>query len=586
LHESSLLITLILCEARVFSKKAKLHSSPLVEVITARRFFMIELFKRKRLQQKGLSCGKKRREREESPWRLFFQTSPFVTAILALILLAGWISLIVSRPAPGVAYSGQPIKAAVVAALIFIGGIIHFAVSQPRCFRVNSRLLLVFGLSLLQLTVVKAVLALPLDIALRLILVPFALAPLLLSVLIGQASGIFAVMFTTVAGCLLVPEDQLIKWLIFGLLCGLVGVMASRHVKKRSHFMRAGVLSSLMAFLITCFFNHIPMGSFTSWSAIDWSEIGREVLWMLGVGLATGMVVSGLIPVLEAIFRLTTRGSWMELADLNHPLLRRLAMEAPGSYHHSLAVSTIAEAAAEAIGANALLTRVCSYFHDIGKINNPEYFIENQSHDHNPHDGMAPSMSALVVIAHVKDGVDLALRHKLNREIIDVIEQHHGTSLAWYFYKRARDKRDQITALVEEDKAHETDIPEVEEANFRYPGPCPQSKESAIISLADALESASRTLEKPTPAKIEALVSEIIRSRILDGQLDECDLTMSELDDIKQSFIATLRSMRHARIAYEKDGAAKSNTATVVPKLSVVPASEGEMKKSRKTRVA
>ena len=253
------------------------------------------------------------------------------------------------------------------------------------------------------------------------------------------------------------------------------------------------------------------------------------------------MVVSGLLPVLESTFRVTTAGSWIEMGDLNHPLLRRMTIEAPGTYHHSLMVANLAEAAADVVEADGLRTRVCAYFHDIGKLKNPEYFIENQSHDENPHDAMTPSMSALVVISHVKDGVDLALRHKLNREIVDVIEQHHGTSLARYFYQRAMDKRDEWRALADKDKAHETDVPEVEESTFRYPGPLPQTKEAGLVSLADAVESASRSLEKPTPARIEQLVAEIVESRILDGQLDECPLTLGEIGQIKESFTTTLR---------------------------------------------
>jgi putative nucleotidyltransferase with HDIG domain len=248
-------------------------------------------------------------------------------------------------------------------------------------------------------------------------------------------------------------------------------------------------------------------------------------------------------------------------------LLRRMTIEAPGTYHHSLMVANLAEAAAEAIGADALRTRVCAYFHDIGKLKNPEYFIENQPPDGNPHDSMTPSMSALVIISHVKDGVDLALRHKLNREIIDVIEQHHGTSLAWFFYQRALDQRAKVRALADEDKAHETDVPEVEESTFRYPGPKPQTCETAIISLADAIESASRSMEKPTPAKIEQLVEEVIKARILEGQLDECELTLAELDEVKRSFATTLRSMLHKRVAYsraenEAKGAAPKAPAT------------------------
>ncbi len=230
-----------------------------------------------------------------------------------------------------------------------------------------------------------------------------------------------------------------------------------------------------------------------------------------------------------------------------------MTLEAPGTYHHSLVVANLSEAAAEAIGARATKCRVCAYFHDIGKLEKPEYFIENIAEGHNPHDDLTPTMSALVIIAHVKNGVDMALKNKLNSEIIDIIEQHHGTSLVYYFYRRALDQQEEMREQAEEGNANEEDIPEVEKKGFRYPGPKPQFKESGIISLADAVESASRSLQKPTPQKIEQTIDEIINTRIRDGQLDECDLTMHELNVIRKSFNQTLRSMMHNRISYPKD---------------------------------
>lgn len=273
-------------------------------------------------------------------------------------------------------------------------------------------------------------------------------------------------------------------------------------------------------------------------------------------GILTATIAGSLLPLLEAIFRITTTVSWLELGDLNHPLLRRMTLEAPGTYHHSLMVANLAESAAAAIGANATICRVCSLYHDIGKLNKPEYYIENTNGEENPHDDLTPSMSALVVIAHVKDGVDLALKHKLNHEIIDVIQQHHGNSLIYFFYRRALDQQEEIRKLVAEGKASPEEVPEVPESSYRYAGPKPDFNESAIISLADAVESASRSLSKPTPAKIEALVEDIIRSRVRDGQLDDCDLTMSDLKAIRDSFTKTLRTALHRRIPYpdEKDG--------------------------------
>jgi len=209
-----------------------------------------------------------------------------------------------------------------------------------------------------------------------------------------------------------------------------------------------------------------------------------------------------------------------------------MQLEAPGTFHHSMVVATLSEAAAESISANASLCRVASYFHDIGKIEKSEYFIENQG-DENPHDNLTPNMSALVIIAHVKDGIDLAVRHKLNQAIINVIKEHHGKSLVYYFYRRA--------------------LEAVSEKGFRYPGPTPRTKESGIIALADSIESASRSLKKPTPQKIQAMIDEIVHNKIKDGHLDNCPLTFKELNTIKATFSKTLRSMLHSRISYPKE---------------------------------
>ena len=248
--------------------------------------------------------------------------------------------------------------------------------------------------------------------------------------------------------------------------------------------------------------------------------------------------------------------------------MKRLSIEAPGTYHHSLVVANLAEAAAEAIGANATMCRVCSYFHDIGKLTKPEYFIENMDPEDNPHDDLTARMSALVLIAHVKDGVDLALKHGLNNQIADVIEQHHGNTLVWFFYRKAIEQKKEALRLVELDKAREDDVPDVTEEIFRYPGPRPQFKESAIISLADAIESTSRSLTKPNRSRVEQMVDDIVRSRLLDRQLDECDLTLAELAEVKSSFVKTLLSMMHNRVKYPKENAATADGKKEIRELA------------------
>ena len=225
-------------------------------------------------------------------------------------------------------------------------------------------------------------------------------------------------------------------------------------------------------------------------------------------------------------------------------------MEAPGTYHHCLAVANLAEAAAEAVGANPTLSRVSAYFHDIGKLVKPEYFTENMRPGHNPHDELTPTMSALIIIAHVKEGVDLALKNKLNSEIVDVIQLHHGTSMVSYFYQRALQQQGDAKLGGKIMKMRPEDIPEVREESFRYPGPRAQTKEIAIVGLADAVESASRSMERPNPQRIEDLIHSIIDARISEHQLDEAPLTLAQIRKIAESFRFTLINMLHSRIAY------------------------------------
>jgi putative nucleotidyltransferase with HDIG domain len=300
--------------------------------------------------------------------------------------------------------------------------------------------------------------------------------------------------------------------------------------------------------------------------------VGFQSLVAVGSGMATAFLVGGALPMLESMFRITTDISWLELADLNHPLLKRMTIEAPGTYHHSLVVANLAESAAEAIGANASMARVCSYFHDIGKLVKPDYFTENMRRDRNPHDELAPTMSALIIIAHVKEGVDLALKHNLNQMIIDVIQQHHGTSLVFFFFKRAQQQQEDARAGGKIMNIREEDIPEVREESFRYSGPRPQTKECAIISIADAIESASRSLERVTPQKIDQLITDIIEKRVLDGQLKDCDLTMREIEVVAENFKHTLQSMLHSRVAYPTTRSEKHDTPTPASR-SVPPAS-------------
>ncbi|MEM9587328.1 MAG: HDIG domain-containing metalloprotein [Planctomycetota bacterium] len=269
------------------------------------------------------------------------------------------------------------------------------------------------------------------------------------------------------------------------------------------------------------------------------SNLFRQAGWAIGCIMVSATAMTGLLPLVEKGFGIQTDLSLLELGDASHPLLRRLAQRAPGTYNHSINVASMAEAAADSIGANGLLVRVGAYFHDIGKMFKPEYFIENQSSGVNQHDTLQPAMSTLVIIAHVKDGADLARNHRLPEPIIDFIMQHHGTTLVEYFYREASKRS-------EEDPNGES----VSDKDFRYPGPKPQTREAAVLMLADTVESASRTLVDPTPARIQGLVDAIAQKKVADGQFDECGLTFSQLHRVRQSLVKSLTAIYHARVKY------------------------------------
>ncbi len=259
----------------------------------------------------------------------------------------------------------------------------------------------------------------------------------------------------------------------------------------------------------------------------------------------------------------------MELAQFNHPLLRLLAEKAPGTYHHSLSMATLAEAAAAAIGANVVLARVGAYFHDVGKVVKPTYFVENQKGSRNRHDKLAPRMSSLIIAAHVKEGIALAREYRLPQEVVDFIPMHHGTTRIDYFYNKALE-----LARSSED---ETKIDEIKESDYRYPGPKPQTKETGIMMLADAIEAAVRTIEEPTPQRIEDLVDEMVRKRMLEGELDECPLTMQDIAAVKGSFLNVLVGIYHSRVKYPEPekkrvrSAVRPRQPTPQPSQDVIP---------------
>jgi putative nucleotidyltransferase with HDIG domain len=327
-------------------------------------------------------------------------------------------------------------------------------------------------------------------------------------------------------------------------------ILLSGRIRNRTRLVYMGLGVSLIV-LATCLglgvltgqsleFSSDPYGTGTGKSVPFYSsQLIFEAIKQAAFVAICGPLMVGLLPFIEQLFDIETDLSLLELGDMSHTLLKQLAQRAPGTYNHSISVASLAESAAESIGANGLLVRVGACFHDIGKMFKPNYFVENQMPGANRHDALQPELSTLVIIAHVKDGADLAKQHNIPQRIIDFIEQHHGTTLVEYFYHQAI-----------KDNEGNKDIEEVSETQFRYPGPKPQTKESAILMIADAVESATRALREPTSSRIQTLVDQIAMKKLLDGQFDECELTLVELDAIKQSLIKNLNAIHHGRIKY------------------------------------
>ena len=309
-------------------------------------------------------------------------------------------------------------------------------------------------------------------------------------------------------------------------------VILLRNVRSRTKLIYIGAVAGVVAFLTTL-----------SVGIVRDPGVGLPLLvnagWYGLLASIAGVLMTGILPFVETGMELQTDISLLELGDVAHPLLQELVRRAPGTYNHSISVASVAEAAADSIGANGLLCRVGAYFHDIGKMMKPQYFIENQGTEGSRHEALLPAMSTLIIIAHVKDGADLARQHHLPQPLIDFILQHHGTTLVEYFYNRASKQSED-----------DPEAGEVDETTYRYPGPKPQTREAAVLMLSDAVESASRTLQEPAPSRIESLVHEIASKRLLDGQFDECGLTFKELRTVENSIVKSLTAMYHGRVKY------------------------------------
>jgi hypothetical protein len=335
-------------------------------------------------------------------------------------------------------------------------------------------------------------------------------------------------------------ENQFEMFLFF-LLSSMVGAYSVRNCRERGILIKAGLKVGLANIVVV-----------TSLHMLRGSDLELKLVWdwafgLLG-GMSSGILTTGFAPVVEMTLAYTTDIKLLELANLDRPILRKLMLAAPGTYHHSVIVGTLGEAAAAAIGANPLLAKVSGYYHDIGKIEKPLYFIENQGTGKNRHNKLAPSMSSLIITSHVRDGVETAKQHRLGKPIGDIIQQHHGTSLITYFYEKAKRLKGEGAVNVE---------------HFRYPGPKPQTKEAGLVLLADSVEASSRSLENPTPARIKGLVQRIINNVLLDGQLEECELTLRDLNQIATTFNNILNGIYHNRIEYPNgNGIAAADSST------------------------
>lgn len=356
-------------------------------------------------------------------------------------------------------------------------------------------------------------------------LIPFCLMPMLATVLFNNLEVSLLLSITSaIAISPMISGNNLYFGILF-LASGILSSILVYGARRRMAVIRAGFIVGLAQALLLLLADRFN---------IFYPE--RYVYLFLN-GLTSGIIVIGILPLFEYLFKTVTNISLLELTDFNHPLLQKMILEAPGTYHHSLVVGNLSEAACQAVGANALLSRVGAYYHDIGKLEKPEYFSENQDLDRSKHDTLSPTMSKLIIMNHVKNGVDLAKKYKINPRLIDFITQHHGDSLVYYFYRRALEG-------VADDKGV------VQEEGFRYPGPKPNTKETAIVLLADSVEAATRAVRDPNPAKIEEMVHKIINNKFIDGQLDECELTLKDLEKISKVFIRILSGIYHSRVTY------------------------------------
>tara|TARA_B100001248_G_scaffold261773_1_gene254197 strand:- start:4601 stop:6979 length:2379 start_codon:yes stop_codon:yes gene_type:complete len=459
----------------------------------------------------------------------------------------------------GLGLTNSLIQRSLFAFMILIGAFLYLQLSMPHLGKNKQHLLLmatimVFNLILIRLLLELADTSLLSTNAHFLAILPYtapiAIGTILTTIMMGVAPAILMAILITTLNVLM--QGMGFDFLFAGTLSCLIGVYYSQNIRQRLKVVRASLFGGIVMALFALVIGLL--------SDVHIATISRQMGLALFSGALTGVIIIGVLPLLENLFKYTTDITLLELTDFNHPLLRRLQMVAPGTYHHSLMVANLAERAAAEIGANPLICRVCALFHDIGKMVKPEYFTENQQDNFNPHQEKSPSMSALVIKSHVKEGSEMAKEAKLPQIIIDVIEQHHGTTLIQFFYDKAL-KQNQSQAKLPFHKTDQVSYEgdEVDESIFRYDGPRPRFKESAIVLFADSIEAASRSLKKVSAQSVQELIDQIFQERLEDHQLDECPITMQEMRKIKKSFNITILNMLHSRVEYPKKEAARKN---------------------------
>lgn len=417
--------------------------------------------------------------------------------------------------------------------VLILGALHRFAAGQFRRFAGHPRDLVMMGLVLLALlalargSIVMAGVGAAGAAPVFPYILPVAAGAMLVRLLVSaEAAGIFAILVAAFCGLMF---DRSLGLALFHLVTGIVGAYGLRDVQSRSTVLRAGLMAGVIG-------AGAVLGLHLFSAQLVVGDLVTTMLAAVGGGVLSGFATVALLPAVEWLFAYTTDITLLELANLNHPLLRELMLRAPGTYHHSMVVGSLAETACESIGAKGLLARVASNFHDVGKMKNAAYFAENFRAGDNPHNRLRPSMSGLIIRNHVKDGIEMMRQHGIPELVIDTATQHHGTALIAFFYHKAQEQKDPDE--------------EVREENYRYPGPKPQTREAGVLMLADGVEAAARSLAEPTVDRVRALVQRIINTQFTDGQLDHCDLTLRDLHVIAKSFLQVLRGIYHARPSY------------------------------------